>query len=573
MKRADLSPSLSRHGQLGRRRLLTTGMVGAAALAVACGGRGRTGESGARPSTPRGQAATAETPVEGGTLRYHINSAPTAFDPYLNTSFSAQEPWGFISNRILKYKVGPEYGPFDLTFEPDVAAAMPEQPEPTRVIVKLRPDIRYHDRPPLNGRQMVAEDIAYSYERYMAVGQAKPFLEVIDSYELPDQLTIVFKLKRPSASFISNLASHTLLWIIPKEIPGPDGKVAATGPFVGAGPFIFERYDTDVQTSFIKNHNYFVKGLPHVDRVERPIISNPATLDANFRSGKLSFLYQIEGRDRLNELQRSVPGAGKLVYMTSDHPRLELAIERAPFNDARVRRALSIAINRDELAAGLDFMDFDYASHAFPAGYTPFFLSPRSPDFGENAKWFKFDLREAKQLLSAAGYPDGFEVLYHYTHEYNYAKPEAELLFAQLQKAGIRLRLQQYTYTDYQNRFRVGDRDKRRYEGIAESRSAVFADPSGYFTTYWSYKGTRNMTDWRDDYFEDMVAKTETEFDYQRRVKLFHDIQRYMAGHMPGVPLVTPANAVLWQPNVRNFFYKSDYGHAAEMDLVVWLAR
>jgi len=71
-----------------------------------------------------------------------------------------------------------------------VAISMPELPEPTRVAVKLRQDVKFHDKPPLNGRQMTAKDIAYSFDRFRAVGQAKNLLDPVDSYEMPDDFTI-----------------------------------------------------------------------------------------------------------------------------------------------------------------------------------------------------------------------------------------------------------------------------------------------------------------------------------------------------------------------------------------------
>lgn len=566
--------------QFGRRRILQgalSGGVGLAALTVACGGGSKnSGNSGgsnaaAQATAKGGQAAATSAAVDGGTFRYNSLAAPSAFDPYLNPSYSAQEPWGMVANRILKYKAGANYAPNDLTFEPDVAASMPEQPDPLQVTVKLRPDIHFHDKPPLNGRLMVSQDIGYSYDRYMAVGQATNMFSMVDSYQTPDDKTFIFKLKQPSASFMSNLASHALLWIIPKEVVGSDGKIAPAGPFVGAGPFMYDRYDTDVQTSFVKNPNYFLKGLPHVDRVERPIISDTSTLDANFRSGKLSFL-GIEATDRLDQLTKSVSGAGKLKYSTNSGPHIEMAMDRPPFNDLRVRQAFSVAINRDELGAGLDFIDFEYCSPAFPAGFTPFWLNPRSSDFGDNAKWYKYDAATAKQLLTAAGFPDGFETPYNYTTEYAYAQQMAELLFSQLQKVGIKLKLQSFTYTDYQNRFKVGTLDKRRYDGMVDDRPAQFADPGGYFTTYWSPKATRVLSVWDDPQLLNMINQQELEIDLQKRLKLLQDMQRYLAGGMPGVPLLSEANVVLSQPNVKNFFYKGDYGRGSEQDTVVWLA-
>jgi len=250
-----------------------------------------------------------------------------------------------------------------------------------------------------------------------------------------------------------------------------------------------------------------------------------------------------------------------------------MALDRPPFNDLRVRRAFSLAINRDEIAAGLGFIDSAYASPAFPAGYKPYYLDPRSPDFGENGKWFKYDLNQAKQLLTEAGYASGFEVPYHYTTEYGFVKPLAELLFAQLQKAGIKLKLTPYTYTDYQNRFKVGTIEKRRYDGVVDDRPATFPDPGGYFTTYWGSRATRVLSVWDDPQLQAMIDKQDLEIDAAKRLKLFQDIQRYQAGIMAGAPLLTNAIANVWHPQLKNFHFKTDYGRSSESDLQLWLAK
>jgi len=528
----------------------------------------------ATPTSSGGQTPSASPtssvlqPKQGGTFRESTTSPPTAWDPYVNSSFSAQEPYAHFSARLLKYMADEMHGPSDLSVEGDVCESLPEQPDASTMVLKLRQGIKYHDKPPVNGRVMTAEDVKFSLERYKSMGNNKSQLNAITSIDVTDDHTIKLTLGTPTASLISSLADSVLVWLIAPEVG--QNEIAATDPKVGVGPFMFDSYQTDVQMNYVRHPDYFLNPMPYFDRIERPIITEEATQDSNFRSGNLDRL-AVPEKNRVEELLKSVKDSTSLNYFSWSMARIDMAMHQPPFDDIDMRRAMSMSFDRDEIGAALDSLDYKWASHAFGAGYTPWFIDPQSSDFGENAKYFQYNPTEAKAIVDAK-YPGGVEVPYILTPDYAGALVMGEYLADKLAKVGVTLKIESYTYTEYQNKYRAPKTlDERLFSGMIDERFASRADPTGWFLVYHSPSASRMMMKYSDPEFEQMIADQEVELDLEARVEKVHEIQRHMAGTMAGFPLISEAGADLNQPRLKNFIYKLDVGRTAEGHIKAWL--
>ena len=164
------------------------------------------------------ETAGAQTPKRGGTLRLaQIFDPVTGFDPHQSISFLTMIPLSFAYSRLVKVKAGPSVKPGTYPIEPDLAESW-TRPSDTTYVFKLKKGVRWHPKPPVNGRELTADDVKYTYERFLTIAGNgnKPVLESIDKIDVLDKHTVKFTLKEPNAWFLEMLAS-TSAWIIAKE--------------------------------------------------------------------------------------------------------------------------------------------------------------------------------------------------------------------------------------------------------------------------------------------------------------------------------------------------------------------
>src|SRR5437867_375045 len=262
----------SEHG-LTRRTVLKTGAA-AAVLAAA----------GPQLVTP----AEAQTPKRGGTLRLTFQADPLHFDPHQTLSFVTMCPLSLVYSRLVKVKAGPSVKPMTYPIEPDLAESW-TRPNETTYVFKLRKGVRWHNKPPVNGRELTAEDVKYTYERFLSIAgnPNKPVLEYVDKIEAVDKYTVKFTLKEPNAWFLDLLAS-TSTWIIAKECVEKFGDLKKVESVVGTGPWMLERWEPNVKLVYVRNP-YFGSGLPYADGVEMLIDKDPSSRLATWLSGKTDF--------------------------------------------------------------------------------------------------------------------------------------------------------------------------------------------------------------------------------------------------------------------------------------------
>ena len=175
----------------------------------------------------------AQTPKRGGTIALRLWDPPH-FDPYLQVSYKTHIVYSFTHSRLVKHKAGPAAIPGTFAIEGDLAESW-SQPDETTYVFKLRRGVRWQPKPPVNGRELTAEDVVYSVERFRTVkGNANAsMLKPLDRVEAIDRHTVRFTLKEPFAWFLDMLANPMAVCIVARECVEKFGDLRSPEATVG----------------------------------------------------------------------------------------------------------------------------------------------------------------------------------------------------------------------------------------------------------------------------------------------------------------------------------------------------
>src|SRR4029450_13682414 len=210
--------------------------------------------------------ARAQGPKRGGTLTLRAWDPPL-FDQMLQTAYRVQIPITFTHSRLVKHKAGPGVAPASLAIEGDLAESW-SQPNETTYIFKLRRGVRWHAQPPVNGRELTAEDVRYTVERFLTVkGNPSAYmLKPVERVGAVDRYTVKFALREPFAWFLDMLASPMFAAIIAKECVDTFGDLKKAESVVGTGPWMLDSHRPNQGLTFVRHPGYYQAGLPYIDR-------------------------------------------------------------------------------------------------------------------------------------------------------------------------------------------------------------------------------------------------------------------------------------------------------------------
>src|SRR5215472_12670406 len=436
-RRRLMSNPIALHGLTLTRRGLLRRSVSAAALAAL----GSTA-----PSLSR--VASAQSPKRGGTLTLRLWDPPH-WDPYLIIAFKTQIPYSYTHSRLLRHKAGPSTAPGTFVLEGDLAESW-SQPDDTTYIFKLRRGMRFHPKPPVNGRELTAEDVVYSMERFRTVsGNPQAYmLAALDKVEALDRYTVKFTVKEPFAWFLNMLANPVTLAIVARECVEKFGDLKKPEAVVGTGPWMLDSYRPNVGYTLVRNPNYFLAGLPYIDRIEVFVDEDYGSRIAAFLGGKYDLGWEFPGSINRTDwvqikeqLKRRRPGLQTVEYPTNVATKVIMRTDRAPYSDVRVRRAMSHALNRQGLIEAV-LEGGGVTNGAVPAALKEWALPV--DQLGEGSRYYKFDPVEARRLLAEAGYPRGFSTVLDFHNFGSTALVDAmQLVVKDFKDVGIEVKLNQ----------------------------------------------------------------------------------------------------------------------------------
>ncbi|MFN8540483.1 MAG: ABC transporter substrate-binding protein [Thermomicrobiales bacterium] len=496
---------------------------------------------------------------KGGSLviRWYTGDPPD-LDPYLNVTFRAQEFAGFFYSRLLYFDSGPNVKPNEFVPVPDLAESYTISQDGLTYTFKLRANAKWQKAAPMNGRAVTADDVVYSFNRFRKDSPNKTQLDIVKECKAEGANTVIFTLTEAFAPFETLMASP-LFWIIPKEVVEADGDLRKKT--IGSGPWIFDKFEKGVQIVAKRNPDYYMADVPYVDEVVLLVVPEDATAIASMRAKQID-INGVSATDKKAVAQTN-PEIQWIEYPQNQIWFMYFQLNAPPFNDIRVRQAVSLALDREELIKVLFEGTGYYNSMSIPAGLQAYYLDPKGADFGPNAKYFKRDVDAAKKLLADAGQTNMKVPLISTLNAYgNTFNQSVELVIKQLKDAGINAELRAQDYAAYISSTFLGKYDNGVMVWGLET---PYQEPHDYIYNMYHPKGTRNHGGAVNDAtLTAMIEKQAKTLDKADRKKQILDIQRYLAEKQYYVFGASGATIIGTQPWVKNFNYQTDYGRGAE---------
>jgi len=294
-----------------------------------------------------------------------------------------------------------------------------ERPEPGTLVFHIRKGVRFHNKPPANGREMTAEDVAFCLDRLWNTATAYQSFTYpwVESITATDKWTVVLKCQPEKTGLVYEAATGYSK-IFPKDAIEQYGDMNNWENSCGTGPFVLIDYVLDSSCTFVRNPAYWGNDplhpenqLPYLDSVKWLIIPDASTLHAALRTGKVDHLPGLAWEDAESMIKTNpelqyleyYPGWSTLLALRIDKPEL-------PTKDVNVRRALAMAIDYEAIAQDLYGGRAAVLTYPIPPVaewrdvFTPLEQLPESVQ-----ELYSYNPGQAKQLLADAGYPNGFQ--------------------------------------------------------------------------------------------------------------------------------------------------------------------
>ena len=467
---------------------------------------------------------------------------PPVLDPRLTNSVGLSQFASLVNNRLVRYPFSDEAAnTTDLALKGDLAESWQGSPDFRVWTFKLRKGVKWQNVAPLNGRELVATDIKYCYEQYAKEGvQAFTFQE-IEGMETPDKYTVRIHLKTPNTMFPQNLAEPVSI-IFAREVLEEDGDLKKR--LIGTGPYMIKEHTRKVRLVLARNPDYFDQGRPYND--EYHILSTPdaATRLAAFRAGQNDILFVASVGDAAI-VKKTNPAAVIQEYKTVQTVfGLALAQDKAPYNDVRVRRAISMAIDRQKQ------VDTIYGGHGILGWGIPYFyFQDKMPTAAQLGPYWQYKPAEAKKLLAEAGHPNGFETTLFYYEYFPEMSSQVQLVQQDLKRnLNIEIKISKLDYTTFYGRYADG-----KWDGMAWGFKTGYAtglDEQTY--QYMHSKSTKNYWRFSDPVIDELVSKLRQAPDRAEQRVLTKKVLDREHDQVTRMWMPYDAGFLVWQPYLRN---------------------
>jgi peptide/nickel transport system substrate-binding protein len=546
-------------GRLNRRTLLAASSAAGAGLVLAACGRGQSSSA---------TAPAAAKPKPGGALTTAQNVEASDFDPTGRPTVN-RPLMCYAYDSLLSWKNGPGVPFSDVEVQPGLADSW-ESPDGLTYTFHLHMGARFQNLAPVNGRAVTSADAKWSVQYVSRTGTIKDDKKLFpgqyaDSFtglqdiQTPDDSTVIVRFEKPFAPYLNYAAAE---WnpILAHEVYERDGNFSNL--LLGTGPFQLDTSAVQKGTRYIyrKNPTYFRDGLPYVDQISELIIPDDSTALAAFQTKQVDILPSWAGSSLgPDRITRAVPDAQILEGLQKSFVMLT-NMDKPPLNDARVRQALTLAIDRGEL---IKSMTGGKGQPAL-AGAVPGYYSA-----DEVKQLVPYDPEKAKQLLAAAGFANGIDLeLIEPTSKYGQAfVTEVQLIQSQVKKAGINLTLKPVSDTEDSMTKRAGT-----FQLDLDPNTTKAGDPDGcLYPLYNSTSTTTNYLRVRDPQLDALLEAQRREMDPAKRKDLVRQALKLINDNTYGIGMYDYPEYRAAQAWVKG--YAASFPQLQDHHANTWLAK
>lgn len=491
-------------------------------------------------SAPKSDRTTTTTsPTNQQVLVYGSGGSPVNLEPGNITDGNSLIVQQQIYERLLEFKPGTP----DL--QPSLATSWSVSADGKTWTFKLRLGVKFHD-----GTDFDAEAVKFNVERWWDAKNPNGYRNAGKSYEIWQQIfggfkgdpnsllqnfvvvdksTVQFVLKQPFAAFPAAIGSGFFGMASPTAIKKAGANYGTPNSLaVGTGPFIFKEWRTGDRVTLTKNPNYWQKDLPKTNQLVIRFVTDPAARLAQLRAGQIDFTVDL-APDQIKEIQ-SDPNLVAVPRPSFNVGYLALNTSYKPLSDVRVRQAIDLAINKQQIVQAFWGNLGETSPHFLPSilsWATSKTLTKTAPN-----------PQKAKELLTQAGYPNGFDLeLWYMPVSRPYfptPKPIAEAFAADLSAIGIRVKLNTKDWAAY-----IADRKKSPgFQAFMLGWTADYGDPDSFYYPHFGPGGTVDIGGWKNAKVLQLLNQGRATGDKAARAKIYAQIDEILHQEAVRLPIV-----------------------------------
>ena len=414
---------------------------------------------------------------------------------------------------------------------------------------KIRKGVHWHDKEPMNGRELVADDIVYNWHRYLGMGKWSEFGPItqykdtpIESVTAPDDWTVVFKWTKPYVGALMAILNRYPAYIYPPEVIEEHGDLKDWRNLVGTGPFMLTDVVEATSVTWNKNPDYWgydekfpENRLPYFDKVRLLIMEDEATRISALRTAKIDYMGWSGDSganvDQVESLKKTNPELKFLPFQfRSNFTSFAMNVTKPPFDDIRVRKAM-------QMAQDLETVNIVYhkgwakwkPQGIIGDGATGYFV-PFDEWPEEVKKGYMYDPEGAEKLLDEAGYPRGADGIRFKTTQYQTFSPAGDISLSEIAAdywAAIGVDVEVIVPPD--NSVHAQAIWDRTYEGMTTGMLGYDRDPV-FLIRYWAYSSHPeccNFPGVKDPYLDGLIEAAEAATTIEEQQRLVKEVDAY----------------------------------------------
>ena len=507
-----------------------------------------------------------EEPRYGGSLNVGtvvVTLAPLSWDP-VDWSWKINHDTGMVREQLFaadldkSVRKGGKYRFISEAYLPAASlrgelAESWEWETPLTLVVHLRHGVMFPEKPGvMSEREFVADDVLYSFDLVESSPKKIPtYFDHIDRLEARDEHTVVFHFNEFNAEWAYRFGYGFHSGISPRETANIDRKDWRN--VVGSGPFELTRYVRNNSQRYNKNPDYWDTeqigdkryAIPFIDDVTYRIIKDEATWLTALRTGKLDILESIRfiAVDHLKETTPELKWNRRLATAGNF---MVLRVDRPPFDDVRVRRALNLAVNHPEM------VELFYDGHAELMGY------PQHPGYGEYfqpleemrasvQELFSYNPEKARRLLAEAGYPDGFDFNVQVCSCSPTQMDILPLIKDYLSRVGINFEIEPMEYAAFLSVMTT------RTHSAGYMMASGHTNPTTSLRKSFKTLQTWNPSQYSDPEVDRRIDEYHRSRDETERIRMIRELTVDMLDAAPYLWLPTQYVYTAWWPWVKNY--------------------